>query len=78
MDKKNPNFMNFENFLNIDIKFTENGWFWVSLSVVVLLKYEVWVWAVLTLCQYGMSTDTVSVSVYTKKYVHELKQQINM
>ena len=24
MDKKNPNFINFENFLNIDIKFTEN------------------------------------------------------
>ena len=24
MDKKNPNFMNFENFLNIDIKFSEN------------------------------------------------------
>ena len=43
----------------------KNGWFWVSLRVVVLLKYEVWVWAVLTLCQYGMHTDTVSVSVYT-------------
>ena len=46
-------------------KYYKNGWFWVPLRVVVLLKYEVWVWAVLTLCQYGTRTDTVSVSVYT-------------
>ena len=41
------------------------GHVWVSLRVVVSMKYDVWVWAVLTLCQYGKRTDTVSVSVYT-------------
>ena len=41
----------------------------MSLRVVVLLKNEFWVWAVLTLCQYGMRTDTVSVSVYTSIYL---------
>ena len=46
-------------------KFYKNLMIWVSLRVVVLLKYEAWVWAVLTLCQYGTHTDTVSVSVYT-------------
>ena len=57
----------FKNSQKIYTKYYKNGWFWVSLRVVVLLKYEVWVWAVLTLCQYGMRTDTVSVSVYTNK-----------
>ena len=38
---------------------------WVFLRVVVLMKYDVWVRAVLTLCPYGKRTDTVSVSVYT-------------
>ena len=33
MDKKNPNFMNFEIFLNIDIKFTENIEKWMTLSI---------------------------------------------
>ena len=46
-------------------KFFRNLMIWVSLRVVVLLRYEVWVLAVLTLCQYGTRTDTVSVSVYT-------------
>ena len=46
-------------------KFFKNLIIWVSLRVVVLLKCEVWVWAVLTLCHYGTRTDTVSVSVYT-------------
>ena len=40
-------------------KFFKNLMIWVSLRVLVLLKYEVWVWAVLTLCQYGTRTDTL-------------------
>ena len=30
------------------------------------MKYDVWVWSVPVLCQYGKRTDTVSVSVYTR------------
>ena len=45
--------------------------FWVFLRVVVLLKNEFWVWAVLTQCQYGSRTETVSVSVYTSKYYYK-------
>ena len=52
-------------------KYYKNGWFWVSLRVVVFLKFEIWVWAVLTLCQYGMRTDTVSV--YTRIFCILLK-----